>query len=112
MGVFFVLLLNMIRLFSQRYLMGDILNLLPHSKKENKLDQKKNLGSLNEMAEMASCNKVVYLESRKGTDLFMWVANAPNGPSIKFQVLNGTEFILFFFSKYWFLHLTYDTLWG
>ncbi|ORZ32201.1 Brix domain-domain-containing protein [Catenaria anguillulae PL171] len=72
----------------QRHLMSDLLCLLPHSKKENKLDQKKHLGALNEIAELTSCNKVLYLESRRGTDLYMWMSHAPNGPSIKFEVLN------------------------
>ncbi|KNE61550.1 hypothetical protein AMAG_06367 [Allomyces macrogynus ATCC 38327] len=72
----------------QRHLLQDLVTLLPHSKKESKLDQKKNLGSLNEIAELTSCNKVIYLEARRGTDTYMWLSHAPNGPSIKFQVLN------------------------
>ncbi|KAI9225074.1 Brix domain-containing protein [Blastocladiella britannica] len=72
----------------QRHLMGDLMTMLPHGKKESKLDQKKNLGSLNEIAELTNCNKVLYLESRRGTDLYMWLSHAPNGPSIKFEVVN------------------------
>ncbi|KAI9189484.1 Ribosome biogenesis protein brx1 [Blastocladiella emersonii ATCC 22665] len=72
----------------QRHLMTDLIALLPHSKKENKLDQKKNLSTLNEVAELTNCNKVMYLESRRGTDLYMWLSHAPNGPSVKFEVLN------------------------
>lgn len=38
---------------------------------------------------MKNCNKCVYFENRKKKDLYMWVANVPDGPSVKFLVLNG-----------------------
>lgn len=42
-----------------------------------------------QIAEMKNCNKCVYFENRKKKDLYMWVANVPHGPSVKFLVLNG-----------------------
>ena len=44
------------------------------------------------MAEMRNCNKVIYFESRKKQDLFMWIGNTPSGPSAKLHVLNGKYF--------------------
>lgn len=75
--------------FRFRHLMQDILDLLPHSKKDVKLDTKDKLWMINEICEMKNCNNCIFFEVRKKQDLFMWLAKAPNGPSVKFHVLNG-----------------------
>lgn len=72
-----------------RHLMKDIIDLLPHSKKDSKLDTKQALWVINEACDMKGCNNCIFFEVRKGLDLFMWLAKVPNGPSIKFHVLNG-----------------------
>lgn len=69
-----------------RHLMNDVLDLLPHSKKDSKLDVKARLQVVNEVAEMRNCNNTVLFEARKRKDLYMWVARTPEGPSIKFGV--------------------------
>ena len=66
-----------------RHLMKDISRLLPHSKKEAKVDRKTHFTALNDLAEMHSCNNVIYLEGRKKI-AFLWLAHYPNGPSVKF----------------------------
>ncbi|KAE8210895.1 hypothetical protein CF327_g5293 [Tilletia walkeri] len=71
-----------------RHLVNDIEALLPHSKKESKLDSKSDLHILNELAELNNCNNVLYFEARKAEDLYMWAAKTPNGPSVKFYVQN------------------------
>jgi len=72
-----------------RHLMNDLINLLPHSKKDVKFDSKGTLYELNEVADMKNCNNIVFLEcKRKRQDLFLWFAKTPNGPSIKFQATN------------------------
>nr|QFP92344.1 ribosome biogenesis protein BRX1 [Ogataea thermomethanolica (nom. inval.)]QGW56826.1 ribosome biogenesis protein BRX1 [Ogataea thermomethanolica (nom. inval.)] len=71
-----------------RHFINDIHSLLPHSRKEPKLDTKKNLYELNELAELHNCNNVIYFESRKHQDLYMWLSKTPNGPSMKFHVQN------------------------
>lgn len=38
--------------------------------------------------ELKSCNQILYLETRKHQDLYMFLGKAPQGPSAKFQVLN------------------------
>lgn len=44
--------------------------------------------AVNEIAELKSCNQILYLETRKHQDLYMYLGKAPQGPSIKFQVVN------------------------
>lgn len=69
----------------QRHLLTDIIRLLPHSKKEVKLDRKSQVSALSELAEMHSCNNCVYLESRKRI-AFLWLIHFPTGPSVKFLI--------------------------
>lgn len=71
-----------------RHLMGDIRRMLPHHKKEVKLDTKRDLKLLNEIATMKSCNTCLFFEFRKRQDLYLWMSNTPNGPSVKFLVQN------------------------
>lgn len=72
----------------ERHLMSDLIDLLPHSKKDVKLDDKKNLHLVNELAEMKNCNNCIYFELRRRHDLYMWVSRVPSGPSVKFLVQN------------------------
>ncbi|GAM19211.1 hypothetical protein SAMD00019534_023860, partial [Acytostelium subglobosum LB1] len=71
-----------------RHLMQDVLDLIPHSKKESKLDDRKSLAVINESCEMKSCNYAILFDTRKHTDLFLWMAKTPLGPTIKFGVSN------------------------
>lgn len=68
--------------------MSDLEVLLPHVKKDSKLDSKNQLGLLPELADLHNCNNTVYFEARRHEDLYMWVAKTPNGPSIKLHVQN------------------------
>lgn len=74
--------------FRHRHLIQDLYSLLPHSRKEPKLDTKKDLQQLNEIAELYNCNNVLFFEARKHQDLYMWLSKPPNGPTIKFYVQN------------------------
>ena len=71
-----------------RHLLEDIKKLIPHHKKDNKLDTKGNIHAVNEIAEVNSCNQVLYLECRKRQDLYMHLSKTPQGPSVKFHVVN------------------------
>ena len=73
----------------QRHLMEDLTKLLPHFKAEAKFESKGEPRALNEICEFKSCNGVLYLESRKRTHLYAWLGRPPNGPSLKFEVLNA-----------------------
>lgn len=71
-----------------RHLLEDLKKMIPHHKKDNKLDTKGDVQTVNEVAEMKSCNQIVYLETRKHQDLYMHLAQSPSGPSVKFHVVN------------------------
>src|SRR3569832_1241489 len=76
-----------------RHLLEDLRTLNPHHKKESKLDPG-DIGmgrAINEIAEMKSCNTVLFLECRKRQDAYMWlgrVGGQSSGPSVKFHVSN------------------------
>ena len=71
-----------------RHLLNDIASLLPHSRKDAKLDTKSKLYQLNELAELYNCNNVFFFEARKGKDLYLWMSKAPNGPTVKMHMQN------------------------
>lgn len=74
--------------FRHRHLIQDLSSLLPHSRKEPKLDTKKDLQQLNEIAELYNCNNILFFEARKHKDLYLWLSKPPNGPTIKFYIQN------------------------
>ncbi|KAK9460642.1 Brix domain-containing protein [Lipomyces oligophaga] len=74
--------------FRQRHLINDLAVMLPHAKKDSKFDSKSKLYLLNELADMYNCNNVLYFESRKHQDLYMFVSKTPNGPTAKFHIQN------------------------
>lgn len=71
-----------------RHLMNDISSLLPHAKRDSKVDVKKNLHELNELADVNSCEKCLFFQMKSKRDMFMWAARCPTGPSVLFQVHN------------------------
>ena len=74
--------------YRQRHLLNDLYSLLPHSRKDAKLDTKTKLYQLNELAELYNCNNVMFFEARKSKDLYIWMTKAPNGPTVKTHVQN------------------------
>ncbi|KAF8350510.1 Brix domain-containing protein [Amanita rubescens] len=71
-----------------RHLMNDLEALLPHVKKDSKLDSKNHLNLLPELADLNNCNNTMFFEARRHEDLYLWAAKTPNGPSIKMHVQN------------------------
>ena len=74
-----------------RHLLEDLRTLLPHHKKESKLDPGKHTGmghAVNDICELRGCNTVLFLECRKRQDAYMWMGRAKVGPSVKFHVSN------------------------
>jgi hypothetical protein len=72
-----------------RHLMQDFMDLCPHSKKDVKIAEKSRLESVNEVCEMKGCNLSMFFEARKGKDFYLWLARSPDGPSMKFHMLNS-----------------------
>eukprot|EP00771_Trimastix_marina_P000408 gnl/Trimastix_PCT/1426.p1 GENE.gnl/Trimastix_PCT/1426~~gnl/Trimastix_PCT/1426.p1 ORF type:complete len:265 (+),score=45.92 gnl/Trimastix_PCT/1426:57-851(+) len=71
-----------------RHLMKDLYRIIPHSKKEPKLERKDDLSQINELCVMRQCDSCLFFETRKKQELYIWLSAAPNGPSIKFQIYN------------------------
>ncbi|KAF8211972.1 ribosome biogenesis protein BRX1 [Mycena galopus ATCC 62051] len=71
-----------------RHFMNDLEVLLPHVKKDSKLDSKSQLHLLPELADLNNCNNTLYFEARRHEDLYLWASKTPNGPSIKMHVQN------------------------
>ncbi|KAL6720311.1 Ribosome biogenesis protein brx1 [Lecanora helva] len=74
--------------YRHRHLLNDLYSLLPHSRRDAKLDTKTQLYQLNEIAELYNCNNVLFFEARKGKDLYIWMSKAPNGPTVKMHLQN------------------------
>ncbi|CAD5124131.1 DgyrCDS12432 [Dimorphilus gyrociliatus] len=74
--------------FRDRHLMKDFKVLMPHSKSETKMDKKDSLTVINEICQMKNCTKCIYFESKRKTDLYLWMSNCPSGPSVRFDVQN------------------------
>lgn len=63
---------------------------IPPPAADAKLDSKHQLPLINELCDLANCNNALFFEARrKYGDLYLWAAKAPNGPSIRFHVLNA-----------------------
>jgi ribosome biogenesis protein BRX1 len=77
-----------VQLHRHRHLLADLHSLLPHSRKDAKLDTKTKLYQLNELADLYGCNNILFFEARKAKDLYLWLSKPPNGPTIKFHVQN------------------------
>jgi ribosome biogenesis protein BRX1 len=68
--------------------MLDLFQLLPHAKKDAKLDTKKDRSVINDVVDAAGCSSAVFFEARKKADLYLWLSRPPDGPSVKFLVRN------------------------
>jgi ribosome biogenesis protein BRX1 len=74
-----------------RHLLEDIRTLLPHHKKESKLDAGgQTAAAVNDICAMRGCNTVVFLECRKHQDAYLWLGRTgpEAGPSARFHVTN------------------------
>ncbi|KAI1656498.1 Brix-domain-containing protein [Daldinia decipiens] len=74
--------------YRHRHLLNDLASMLPHGRKDAKLDTKSKLYQLNELAELYNCNNVMFFEARKGKDLYVWLSKVPNGPTVKMHLQN------------------------
>ena len=74
--------------YRHRHLLNDLYSLLPHSRKDAKLDTKTKLYQLNELADLYNCKNILFFEARKGKDLYLWMSKPPNGPRVKMHVQN------------------------
>jgi rRNA maturation protein Rpf1 len=73
-----------------RHLLEDLRTLLPHHKKESKLDPGSEgaARAVNDIAEIRGCSSILFLECRKRQDAYLWMGKQPSGPSVRFHVSN------------------------
>lgn len=76
-----------------RHLLEDLRTLIPHHKKESKLDAgNESTGkAVADICEMRGCNTVLFLECRKHQDAYLWMGRTGGqspGPSVRFHVTN------------------------
>ncbi|KAK4767827.1 hypothetical protein SAY87_002968 [Trapa incisa] len=83
-----------------RHLILNVVSLLPHCKKDNKVESKETKGAaLNELVELRNCSSCLFFENMlmvliapgfsAGSTriyLYLWMAKCLNGPSVKFLV--------------------------
>merc|ERR1712048_847461 len=72
-----------------RHLIDDLSGLMPHSKKDVKINKQQGMAQLNELAEIKNCQNIMFFEGRKNKDTYLWISpNIESGPSIRFLVEN------------------------
>lgn len=72
-----------------RHLLQDLCGIMAHGRPHPKLDVRQDIGtSLQELCNLHNCNGSVFLEARKFDVSYLWFAQAPQGPSMKFQLFN------------------------
>ena len=72
-----------------RHLMLDLRNMLPHTRSHEKIPTRDNAAkTLQELCNLHHCNSCLFLEGRKHATTFLWLAQLPAGPSVKFELLN------------------------
>lgn len=71
----------------QRVIMNNLMSLVPHSKKECKIERKVAYDQLNEICFNHSCSNCLFFE-RKKREFVLWAFKSPEGPSLKFQINN------------------------
>lgn len=74
--------------YRTRHVTKNLLRLLPHSKTESKFDRKKGLTELSEMAQIKNCSKIMYFESHKIKDVYVYMADINIGLSAAFLLHN------------------------
>ena len=74
-------------LTNERQLMKNLCALLPHSKKDSKLEKDEIKQQLADLCETRDCKNVLFFETR-GKQLYLWVCKYPDGPSVYYQVNN------------------------
>ncbi|CBH16681.1 ribosome biogenesis protein, putative [Trypanosoma brucei gambiense DAL972] len=72
-----------------RHLLLDIRNLMPHAREHPKLGRTGGLGdSVIELCELHQCNSSLFIEAHRQDISYLWIAQAPRGPSVKMQLTN------------------------
>ncbi|KAG5480073.1 hypothetical protein LSCM1_06498 [Leishmania martiniquensis] len=72
-----------------RHLLLDLRGLMPHSREHPKIGRTNTLGDdLIELCGLHQCNSVMFVEPHRNDVSYLWIGQAPSGPSIKLQISN------------------------
>lgn len=75
-----------------RHLLLDIRGLMPHSREHSKLgggSQHHTIGAdLVDICQLHQCNSFLYIDPHRQDVHYMWIGQAPSGPSVKLQLSN------------------------
>lgn len=72
-----------------RHLLLDLRGLMPHAREHAKLGRTQHVGDdLIELCDLHQCNSVMYVDPHRQDVTYLWVGQAPHGPSIKMQLTN------------------------
>ncbi|CBZ26729.1 putative ribosome biogenesis protein [Leishmania mexicana MHOM/GT/2001/U1103] len=72
-----------------RHLLLDLRGLMPHSREHPKIGRTNTLGDdLIELCGLHQCNSVMFVEPHRNDVSYLWIGQAPSGPSIKMQMSN------------------------
>nr|CCC94473.1 putative ribosome biogenesis protein [Trypanosoma congolense IL3000] len=72
-----------------RHLLLDIRNLMPHARDHPKLSRTNDLGdNVVELCSLHQCNSSLFIEAHRKDVTYLWIAQAPHGPSVKMQITN------------------------
>ncbi|KEG10214.1 putative ribosome biogenesis protein [Trypanosoma grayi] len=72
-----------------RHLLADIRGLMPHARDHPKLGRTQGLGDdLVDLCSLHQCNSSLFIEAHRHDISYLWIAQAPSGPSVKLQLTN------------------------
>ncbi|CAJ1024369.1 putative Brix domain containing protein [Leishmania shawi] len=72
-----------------RHLLLDLRGFMPHSREHQKIRRTNTLGDdLVDLCGLHQCNSVMFVEPHRNDASYLWIGQAPSGPSIKMQINN------------------------
>lgn len=78
---------NMTR--KDRHLINDLRGLMPHGREHGKMGATDKFGDdVVELCSLHHCNSAMFIEAHRHDLSYLWLAQSPMGPSVKFQVNN------------------------
>lgn len=74
--------------FKERHLLQDLRDMCPHMREHSKIAPVSSGDTVVELCNLHHCNSTMYFEAHRDDVTYMWLAQAPKGPSIKLRLSN------------------------
>ena len=74
--------------FKERHLLQDLRDMCPHMREHSKIAPVSSGDTVVELCNLHHCNSTMYFEAHRDDVTYMWLAQAPKGPSIKLRLNN------------------------